>query len=60
MGAQSQGCSLHRHGNDDTAQRQTQEGNYDGDNFGFPFERPNITIADCGCRDERPVKAIKA
>ena len=47
MGAQSQGCSLHRPGNDDTAQRQTQEGNYDGDNFGFPSERPNITIADC-------------
>jgi hypothetical protein len=47
MGAQSQGCSLHRPGNDDTAQGQTQEGNYDGDNFGFPSERPNITIADC-------------
>lgn len=33
MGAQSHGRSLHRHGNNDTAQRQAQEGNYDGDNL---------------------------
>jgi hypothetical protein len=27
--------------------------------IGLPFERPNVAIADCGCRNERPVKAIK-
>ena len=59
MCVQSQRCSLHRDRNDDTAQSQTQEGEYDGDNFRFPFEGPNVTIADGGCRDERPVKAIK-
>ena len=57
---QRESSSVHSQGNNYTCEHQAQEGNQNGYNFRSFIDWSKVTIADRSCRDERPVKAIKA